>query len=316
MAPCVARLFPMSLANTSRAALTVALTLALGLVAACPALGAPSTADERARVDAATSRYEAARARAASLDAGLAKASEELDEIVAEEEGAQRRLRTRALSMYRNGEVSLIEVLLGAESFREFAVRWELLTRLSRQDAVDIEALARARAKAKRTAAKLMKLQAEQARAVDATSREVAAARRDLAARQAALAAYEARVRSANTPRGTAAAGNGTSKRADATQRLRGTGAWKTGVASHYSRTFTGRGANGERIGPYSMMVAHKTLPFGTLIEFEYRGRRAVAKVADRGPFTPGRDFDLGPGVVRALDFSGVHTVRYRIIGK
>ena len=62
------------------------------------------------------------------------------------------------------------------------------------------------------------------------------------------------------------------------------------------------------------MIVAHKTLRFGTLIEFEYKGRRAVARVADRGPHTAGRTFDLGPGVVRVLDFSGVHEVRYRII--
>ncbi|MHB1324083.1 MAG: septal ring lytic transglycosylase RlpA family protein, partial [Coriobacteriia bacterium] len=97
-------------------------------------------------------------------------------------------------------------------------------------------------------------------------------------------------------------------------QQQSGTGAWQTAVASHYSRNFSGRGASGERIGPYSMMVAHKTLPFGTLVEFEYKGKRAVASVEDRGPFTPGRDFDLGPGVVRVLDFSGVHEVRYRIV--
>jgi rare lipoprotein A (peptidoglycan hydrolase) len=62
--------------------------------------------------------------------------------------------------------------------------------------------------------------------------------------------------------------------------------------------------------------VAHETLPFGTLIEFEYNGKRAVARIADRGPHTPGRTFDLGPGVVRVLDFGGVHEVRYRIIAR
>ena len=103
---------------------------------------------------------------------------------------------------------------------------------------------------------------------------------------------------------------------ADIVQQLTGSGAWKKGLASHYSRTFSGRGANGERIGPYTMMVAHKTLPFGTLVEIEYRGRRAVAKVADRGPHSKERVFDLGPGVVRVLNFNGVHQVRYRIIDR
>ena len=64
------------------------------------------------------------------------------------------------------------------------------------------------------------------------------------------------------------------------------------------------------------MMVAHKTLPFHTLIEFMYNGKRCVASVEDRGPFTPGREFDLGPGVVRALGFNGVHPIQYRIIGR
>jgi rare lipoprotein A (peptidoglycan hydrolase) len=64
------------------------------------------------------------------------------------------------------------------------------------------------------------------------------------------------------------------------------------------------------------MMVAHKTLPFHTLIEFEYNGKRAVASVEDRGPQSKDRMFDLGPGVVRVLGFSGVHDVRYRVIGR
>ena len=62
------------------------------------------------------------------------------------------------------------------------------------------------------------------------------------------------------------------------------------------------------------MMVAHKTLPFHTLIEFEYNGKRAVTSVEDRGPSEKSRMFDLGPGVVRVFGFSGVHPVRYRII--
>ena len=74
--------------------------------------------------------------------------------------------------------------------------------------------------------------------------------------------------------------------------------------------------ANGEVLTPDSMVVAHMTLPFGTLVEFKYNGRRAVATVSDRGPFYAGREFDLGPGIARVLGFEGVHTVQYRIIGR
>ena len=111
-----------------------------------------------------------------------------------------------------------------------------------------------------------------------------------------------------------AGATSGANATGDSSQRLSGSGAWTTSVASHYGLNFHGRGASGETIGPYSMMVAHETLPFGTLIEFEYNGKRAVAHVADRGPYSSGRTFDLGPGVIRVLGFRGVHPIRWRII--
>ena len=105
----------------------------------------------------------------------------------------------------------------------------------------------------------------------------MAAARQDLAASQSALAEYEAQM--AAKARAAKAAAEAASR---VNQQLAGDGQWGTAVASHYSWNFTGKGASGEAIGPYTMMVAHKTLPFGTLIEFEYNGKRAVAKVADR----------------------------------
>jgi len=277
-----------------------------------PAVAAPSAAQmaaDRAQVDRAVERLEAARQRSERASARLDAASAQLDAIMADQQRTHSRLQARTRLMYRSGDTAFVSVLLGATTFQEFATRWELLTRLSRQDANDMRALETARIQAERSAESLLKLQAEEARALDAMQREVARARKELAASRSALAQYRART-------GKSAA-SGTArrvKRADSTQRLRGTGAWKTAVASHYGRNFTGRGASGERIGPYSMIVAHKTLPFGTLIEFEYKGKRAVARVADRGPRSAARTFDLGPGVVRVLNFNGVHEVRYRVI--
>lgn len=211
--------------------------------------------------------------------------------------------------MYRSGNTSLLSVIIGAATFEEFAARWDLLKRMNRQDAADLATLKETRIQAEKSAESLLKLQEEQVRAADAANRELATARKKFAASQAALQAYESRA--ADT---TAKSRTSTPKKSDATQQLRGTGEWKTAVASHYGRNFSGRGASGEAIGPYSMIVAHKTLPFGTLVEIEYEGKRAVARVTDRGPYTPGRTFDLGPGLVRVLDFNGVHEIRYRII--
>ena len=90
---------------------------------------------------------------------------------------------------------------------------------------------------------------------------------------------------------------------------------WNTAVASWYGPGFYGNTtAHGDVLTEDMMNVAHRSLPFGTRIEFEYDGRRAVAVVNDRGPFAGGRTFDLGPGTARALGFSGVQTVRWRVL--
>lgn len=270
-----------------------------------PALAAPATSQES--VDRAVAKLEAARRRSALVDARLKRASAELERVISGQQRARERLNSRALMMYRSGDTTFISLLLGAATFEQFAARWDLLTRMGKQDAKDLRQLETARAKASRSAESLMQLQVEEARAVDEIAGELARARKELAASRAALREYGEKTSSS-------ADRVAEPDKADSPQQQRGSGAWETGVASHYGRSFTGRGADGREIGPYSMIVAHKTLPFGTLIEFEYGGKRAVARVADRGPHTAGRLFDLGPGVVRILDFSGVHEVRYRII--
>lgn len=90
---------------------------------------------------------------------------------------------------------------------------------------------------------------------------------------------------------------------------------WRTAVASWYGPGFIGRHmANGEVLKADSMVVAHKTLKLGTKVEIRYNNRTTIAIVKDRGPFIPGRDFDLGPGVRSVLGFDGVHPIQYRIV--
>ncbi|MDH7571323.1 MAG: hypothetical protein QHJ73_17230, partial [Armatimonadota bacterium] len=210
-------------------------------------------------VAAIIEELEAARREEARVAARIEEASAELDRIVADQEKTRERLRSRAVFMYRSGRESFLSVLLSAHSFEELATRWELLVRLNRQDEEDLRALEAARAALERTAEDLMSLQAQQARAVDALEERVARARQELSASETALKEYNARVAA------TASAARAAPKAAtDVTQHLTGSGAWRTAVASHYARDFTGRGASGEEIGPYSMIVAHKTLPFGT----------------------------------------------------
>lgn len=92
---------------------------------------------------------------------------------------------------------------------------------------------------------------------------------------------------------------------------------WLTAKVSWYGPGFYGHGmAGGGILRPTSMVVAHRTLPFGTRIQFSFRGKTVIAVVKDRGPFVAGRTFDLGPGVAVALGFDHVSVgkIQYRIL--
>jgi rare lipoprotein A len=91
---------------------------------------------------------------------------------------------------------------------------------------------------------------------------------------------------------------------------------WRTAKASWYGPGFYGHGmAGGGKLTKTSLVVAHKTLPFGTLIEFSHDGKTVVVPVRDRGPYVSGREFDLGPGTARALGMYHTGKLSYRILG-
>lgn len=94
-------------------------------------------------------------------------------------------------------------------------------------------------------------------------------------------------------------------------------GGWYRATVSWYGPGLYGHGmAGGGTLQSDSRVVAHRSLPFGTRIEFAYGGKTVVAVVKDRGPFVAGRLFDLGPGTAKAIGFDkvGVGQVQYRIL--
>jgi rare lipoprotein A len=60
------------------------------------------------------------------------------------------------------------------------------------------------------------------------------------------------------------------------------------------------RTASGERLNCAAMTAAHRTLPFGTLVEVCHDGCVTV-RINDRGPFVRGRHIDLSPAAARAI---------------
>ncbi len=80
--------------------------------------------------------------------------------------------------------------------------------------------------------------------------------------------------------------------------------AQQKGKATFYSKRSNGaRTASGERLHNDSLVCAHRTHPFGTLLKVKNpaNGKKVVVRVIDRGPFARGRIIDLSYRAAREL---------------
>lgn len=84
----------------------------------------------------------------------------------------------------------------------------------------------------------------------------------------------------------------------------------ETGIASVYGY-HGGKTASGERANPDHLTAAHKSLPFGTMVQVTNKknGRTVMVRINDRGPFVRGRIIDLTPAAASQLGLSGVAPV-------
>jgi rare lipoprotein A len=79
-------------------------------------------------------------------------------------------------------------------------------------------------------------------------------------------------------------------------------------VASYYGggERLNAHTATGERFHPGALTAAHRTLPFGTLLNVCYRAC-AVVRVNDRGPAAyTGRSLDLSRGAAKVIGLTSV----------
>lgn len=94
-------------------------------------------------------------------------------------------------------------------------------------------------------------------------------------------------------------------------------GPWQRALASTYG---IGDGLMGSALAGHGTLTAanpvfaHKSMPFGTKVQFSYNGKTFVGVCEDRGPFVGGRDFDLGPKIARELGFAGVGSLKWRTL--
>ena len=82
----------------------------------------------------------------------------------------------------------------------------------------------------------------------------------------------------------------------------------ESGIASVYSGGLT---ANGERLNSSALTGAHRTFPFGTMVQVTDKnsGRSITVRINDRGPFIRGRVIDLTRAGADQLGFSGLAPV-------
>lgn len=91
-------------------------------------------AAEEAASEAAETYYQALDAHDAAVEA-MEETEGEIEEITAELEEKQEQLSGRAVSMYKTGNYTLIDVILGSTTFSEFATTWDLLNKVNENDA-------------------------------------------------------------------------------------------------------------------------------------------------------------------------------------
>lgn len=96
----------------------------------------------------------------------------------------------------------------------------------------------------------------------------------------------------------------------------------ETGQAGWYGDRYHGRKtASGERFDQNALTAAHRTLPFGTVVQVTNltNGRTVEVRINDRGPFgRKTRIIDLSRAAARVLDMerAGVAPVELRIVSK
>lgn len=93
------------------------------------------------------------------------------------------------------------------------------------------------------------------------------------------------------------------------------------GKLTYYGQKFNGRRtASGERYNADALTMAHKSLPFGTLVKVTNvkNGKSVVVRVNDRGPTAPDRVGDLSAAAAHKIRMtrSGVIVARLEVVGQ
>jgi cell wall-associated NlpC family hydrolase len=97
--------------------------------------------DLGAKAEVATEDYNDAKISYGDLHSKVLKIQGDLSKIDSRTNVLQDSLATRADAMYRNGPLGLLDVLLGAASFDDFAATWDFLNQQNQEEALTVAEL-------------------------------------------------------------------------------------------------------------------------------------------------------------------------------
>jgi rare lipoprotein A (peptidoglycan hydrolase) len=87
---------------------------------------------------------------------------------------------------------------------------------------------------------------------------------------------------------------------------------WYRALAAVRSRPLAGKpSACGTLLSPKTLGVDHPVLPCGAKVFLRFKGKTVLTQVVDRGPFGPGRVFEVTPALGDVLGLKGVQTIRW-----
>ena len=152
--------------------------------------------DMQAQLDVVTEQYYKALDEHAAAQQAVADAQARIDEATAQIAGLQEKLGSRARSMYRTGQSSVLDFIMGATTFEEFAQNWDLLEKLNDNDASLVQQTKDLRAEVEATKAELERQEQIAAEAAAEAQRIKEDAERSVAELQALLAQLDAEAQS------------------------------------------------------------------------------------------------------------------------
>ena len=152
--------------------------------------------DMQAQLDVVTEQYYKALDEHAAAQQAVADAQARIDEATAQIAGLQEKLGSRARSMYRTGQSSVLDFIMGATTFEEFAQNWDLLEKLNDNDASLVQQTKDLRAEVEAAKAELERQEQIAAEAAAEAQRIKEDAERSVAERQALLAQLDAEAQS------------------------------------------------------------------------------------------------------------------------